>query len=191
MGKLEKQGSARKAAAAGAAGNPGPDDEWRASLGDLLSFYYPMHYRIGIDVETVMGQGLISRKQGTILWLIHSRAGKDGWLRRKLIEERLSAWFEISNSSVSNLLRELTRPPLELVTQIENPSSGREKLVSLTPKGRAFLDESIRQSIDYLGRHLQHIDQQQLDRGIQFFKLAFRPLSGDAPASEADAKPDG
>src|SRR3546814_4022950 len=68
---------------------------------------YPMHYRIGIDVETVMGQGRISRKQGTILWLIHSRGDKDGWLRRKLIEERLSAWFEISNSSVSNLLREL------------------------------------------------------------------------------------
>src|SRR3546814_6645916 len=70
----------------------------RSSLGDLLSFYYPMHYRIGIDVETVMGQGRISRKQGTILWLIHSRGDKDGWLRRKLIEERLSAWFEISNS---------------------------------------------------------------------------------------------
>lgn len=156
-------------------------DQWRASLGDLLSFYYPMHYRIGIDVETVMGQGRISRKQGTILWLIHSRGDEDGWLRRKLIEERLSAWFEISNSSVSNLLRELTRPPLELVKQIENPTSGREKLVCLTPKGRTFLDESIRRSIDYLGRHLEHIDQAQLDRGIQFLKLAFQPLSSDAP----------
>ena len=160
------------------------DEQWRASLADLLSFYYPMHYRIGIDVETVMGQGRISRKQGTILWLIHSRADKDGWLRRKLIEERLSAWFEISNSSVSNLLRELTRPPLELVKQIENPSSGREKLVALTPKGRAFLDQSISLSLDYLGRHLEHIDQAMLDRGIQFFKIAFQPLSSDAPPPE-------
>lgn len=189
MAKQDKSGqdSAGRAGAA-PAGGPRGDDQWRSSLGDLLSFYYPMHYRIGIDVETVMGQGRISRKQGTILWLIHSRGDKDGWLRRKLIEERLSAWFEISNSSVSNLLRELTRPPLELVKQIENPTSGREKLVCLTPKGRAFLDESIRQSIDYLGRHLEHIDQTQLDRGIQFFKLAFQPLSSDAPPAPEDAE---
>ncbi|MBD3731370.1 DNA-binding PadR family transcriptional regulator [Sphingopyxis italica] len=182
MAKQEKSGqqSVGRAGAASADEARGNDPR-RSSLGDLLSFYYPMHYRIGIDVETVMGQGRISRKQGTILWLIHSRGDKDGWLRRKLIEERLSAWFEISNSSVSNLLRELTRPPLELVKQIENPTSGREKLVCLTPKGRAFLDESIRQSIDYLGRHLEHVDQTQLDRGIQFFKLAFQPLSSDAP----------
>lgn len=182
MAKQDKTGQGGDGRPEAAAGEqPAGGDKWRSSLGDLLSFYYPMHYRIGIDVETVMGQGRISRKQGTILWLIHSRGDKDGWLRRKLIEERLSAWFEISNSSVSNLLRELTRPPLELVKQIENPTSGREKLVCLTPKGRAFLDESIRQSIDYLGRHLEHVDQAQLDRGIQFFKLAFQPLSNDAP----------
>lgn len=179
MGKGDK---ATMVSAEGTAG----DEKWRTSLGDLLSFYYPMHYRIGIDVETVMGQGRISRKQGTILWLIHSRADKDGWLRRKIIEKRLSAWFEISNSSVSNLLRELTRPPLELVKQIENPTSGREKLVSLTPEGRAFLDESIRRSIDYLGTHLEHIDQTQLDRGIQFFKIAFQPLSSDAPPPDTE-----
>src|SRR3546814_4825235 len=112
MAKQEKSGqqSVGRAGAASADEARGNDPR-RSSLGDLLSFYYPMHYRIGIDVETVMGQGRISRKQGTILWLIHSRGDKDGWLRRKLIEERLSAWLEISNSSVSNILRELTRPP--------------------------------------------------------------------------------
>jgi hypothetical protein len=58
--------------------------------------------------------------------------------------------------------------------------------VSLTPEGRAFLDESIRRSIDYLGTHLEHIDQTQLDRGIQFFKVAFQPLSSDAPPPDTD-----
>lgn len=160
----------------------GPD--WTASLSDLLSFYYPMHYRIGIDLETVMGQEQISRKQAAILWLIHTKADGEGWLRRKVIEERLSAWFEIGNSTVSNLLRELTKPPLNLVQQVENPQSGREKQVRLTDAGRAFVTGMVDQSIDYLGKHLSHLTQEQLDWGIQFFKLAFNPLSD----SEADSK---
>ena len=150
-----------------------------ASLDDLLSFYYPMHYRIGIDLETVMGQGRISRKQAAVLWLIHTRAGEVAWLRRKVIEERLSAWFEISNSSISNLLRELTRPPLSLVEQAENPESGREKLVRLSPAGRKFVDGMIAESIEYLRGHLGHLTDDQLAWGIEFFKVAFRPLTSE------------
>lgn len=157
---------------------------WSASLADLLSFYYPMHYRIGIDLETVMGQSRISRKQAAILWLIHTKAGDDGWLRRKAIEERLSAWFEISNSSISNLLRELTKPPLSLVLQVENPDSGREKLVRLTEAGQGFVDGMVAESIGYLGHHLEHLTQEQLDWGIQFFKLAFQPLTSDDERAE-------
>ena len=156
-----------------------------ASLADLLSFYYPIHYRIGMDLETVMGQGRISRKQAAILWLIHSRADSDGWVRRKVIEERLSTWFEVSNSSISNLLRELTRAPLELVQQVENPSSGREKLVRLTPQGEAFVDGMIDQSLDYLRQHMSHLSEDQLAWGIQFFKLAFTPLNADGRNGQA------
>jgi DNA-binding PadR family transcriptional regulator len=157
----------------------GRERRWDASLAELLRFYYPMHYRIGIDLETLMGQRRISRKQAAILWLIHSRADAEGWLRRKAIEERLSAWFEISNSSVSNLLRELTRPPLSLVQQVESPTSGREKLVRLTDDGAAFVEGMIAESVGYLGQHLQHLTQEQLDWGIKFFKVAFNPLASD------------
>lgn len=142
---------------AGPAAGGARGDRWRASLGDLLTFYYPMHYRIGIELETLMGHGKISRKQGAVLWLIHARAPDDGWMRRKVIEERLSLWFEISNSSVSNLIRDLASPPLGLLEQIENPSSGREKLVGLTSSGRIFLNEAIERSLAYLGQHLATI----------------------------------
>jgi DNA-binding PadR family transcriptional regulator len=159
-----------------------PEQEARTGhLEDLLTFYYPMHYRIGMDLETVMGQGRVSRKQAAILWLIHSRADDEGWVRRKVIETRLSTWFEVSNSSISNLLRELTRAPLELVQQVENPSSGREKLVRLTPQGRIFVDGMIAQSVEYLRHHLGNLGDEQLAWGIQFFKLAFRPLGPDEP----------
>src|SRR3546814_17618423 len=126
MAKQEKSGqqSVGRAGAASADEARGNDPR-RSSLGDLLSFYYPMHYRIGIDVETVMGQGRISRKQGTILWLIHSRVDKDGWLRRKLIEERLSAWLQISNLRLSKLLRELTRATHAVVQHNEKLTPGQ------------------------------------------------------------------
>lgn len=164
--------------------DPAPALEARSEhLSDLLTFYYPMHYRIGMDLETVMGQGRVSRKQAAILWLIHSRADEEGWVRRKVIETRLSTWFEVSNSSISNLLRELTRVPLELVQQVENPSSGREKLVRLTPLGRRFVDGMIDQSVEYLRRHLGHLSEDQLAWGIQFFKLAFNPLGRDDGAT--------
>lgn len=164
-------------------------DGWMKSLTELLSFYYPMHYRIGVDLETVMGQGRISRKQAATLWLVHSRSDNDGWLRRKAIEERLSTWFEISNSSVSNLLRELTRPPLELVQQIESPASGREKLVRLTDAGQAFVDGMIAESTQYLAQHLGHLTQDQLDWGIRFFKLAFNPLTAEDAGRASDQLP--
>lgn len=171
-----------------------PQSEVRADhLSDLLTFYYPMHFRIGMDLETVMGQGRVSRKQAAILWLIHSRADEEGWVRRKVIETRLSTWFEVSNSSISNLLRELTRAPLELVQQVENPNSGREKLVRLTPQGRRFVDGMIDQSVEYLRHHLGHLDDNQLAWGIQFFKLAFNRLrqdDGAAASTSLQAIPD-
>src|SRR3546814_16479924 len=105
MAKQEKSGqqSVGRAGAASADEARGNDPR-RSSLGDLLSFYYPMHYRIGIDVETVMGQGRISRKQGTIPWLIHSRGHNEGWLPRQMIKDGLPARLRTRQSSVSNNL---------------------------------------------------------------------------------------
>jgi DNA-binding PadR family transcriptional regulator len=140
-----------------------------------------MHYRIGMDLETLMGQGRVSRKQSAILWLIHSRADKDGWVRRKVIENRLSTWFEMSNSNISKLLRELARPPLSLVSQVENPSSGREKVVRLTESGEAFVTGMIDAAIGYLSRQLAHVDEEELSWGVGFLALAF----GQPPADEA------
>jgi DNA-binding MarR family transcriptional regulator len=150
--------------------------------GQLLSFYYPMHYRIGVEIEAVMGQGQVSRKQSAMLWLIHSRANREGWIRRKSIEARLSTWFEMSNSNVSKLLRELARPPLSLVVLAESPSSGREKVVSLTKAGETFVAGMIEASIDYLSRQLAHVSEDELGWGIGFLALSF----GRPPTDEAE-----
>ncbi|MGH1422286.1 MAG: MarR family winged helix-turn-helix transcriptional regulator [Hyphomonas sp.] len=148
--------------------------EHRELTNRLLQFFYPIHYRIGMELEEVMCQGKISRKQAAILWLIQSRVGKDGWMRRKEIEISLSTWFEISNSNVSKLLRELSKPPLGLVEHIENPDSGREKLVRLTRSGRRFVDGMTAASVDYLSEQISHVENDELAWGVDFFALSFR-----------------
>jgi DNA-binding MarR family transcriptional regulator len=152
----------------------------------LLSFYYPMHYRIGMELETIMGQGRISRQQAAMLWLLHSRADPDGWMRRKVIETRLSSWFEISNSNISRLLRELSQPPLSLVAQAENPASGREKVVRLTESGQRFVEEMIAASTSYLSGQLSHLSDEELGWGIGFLALSFGKPADGAVASSGD-----
>ncbi|WP_277080015.1 MarR family winged helix-turn-helix transcriptional regulator [Thauera propionica] len=146
-------------------------------VSELLNFFYPMHYRIGMDLETVMCQGQISRKQAAILWLIHTRSSEDGWVRRKEIENRLATWFEISNSNISKLLRELSKPPLSLVSQVENPESGREKVIRLTETGERFVAGMIDASVDYLAGQLSHVTESELRWGVDFLALAFRKAS--------------
>lgn len=145
-----------------------------AQMAELLSFFYPVHYRLGMDLENVMCQGRISRKQAAMLWLVHSQAEGDGWIRQKEIEERLSTWFEISNSNISKLLRQLTKPPLSLLAQAENPASGREKIVRLTETGELFVASMIAASVDYLEKTFGHLTDMDMKQGVNFFELLFR-----------------
>jgi DNA-binding MarR family transcriptional regulator len=147
----------------------------RSLVVEMLNFFYPIHYRFGMDLEAVMCQGRISRKQAAILWLIHSSADDLGWVRRKDIETPLATWFEITNSNISKLLRDLTRPPLSLVSQAESPESGREKVVRLTPVGEKFVDGMVTAAIDYLAGQLSHLSEDELRWGIDFFALSFKP----------------
>lgn len=141
----------------------------------LLGFFYPIHYRIGMELETRMCQGRLSRQQAAIIWMIQSEVGADGWMRRKMIEQMLGNWFETSNSHVSQLLRELARPPLSLVVQMENPASGREKVVALTAEGKAFFQTMIDAGLEYFSSLFAHVSDDEMRWGIKFLGLAFRP----------------
>lgn len=146
---------------------------------DLLGFFYPIHYRIGMELENRMCQGRLSRQQAAIIWLIQSEVGADGWMRRRVIEQMLGNWFETSNSHVSQLLRELARPPLSLVVQMENPVSGREKVVALTADGKAYFQSMIDAGLEYFSSTLSHVSDEELRWGIKFLALAFGPPAID------------
>ncbi len=139
----------------------------------LLGYFLPVHYRLGMDLEAVMCHGRVSRKQAAILWLIHARAIGDGWMRRREIEMLLGNWFEISNSNVSKLLRELAKPPLSLVDLVENPESGREKVVRLTKAGQVFLANMEASAVEFISAELSHVSIEEFQAGVDFAALAF------------------
>lgn len=146
-----------------------------ASFLDLLGFFYPIHYRIGMALERRMGQGRLSRQQVAIIWLIESEVGAHGWIRRKLIEQTLNDWFETRNSHVTQFLRDLSSPPLSLVTQKTNPDSAREKLVALTDAGRDYFETMVGAALEFFRELLPHLSDQELRDGIRFLGRAFGP----------------
>jgi len=149
----------------------------RETLTDLLGFFYPIHYRIGMELERRMCQGRLSRQQAAIIWLIESEVGAHGWMRRKLIEQTLSDWFETRNSHVSQLLHELSSPPLSLIEQKTNPESAREKVVALTEGGRHYFNTMIEAGLAYFSVLLPHLSEDELRAGINFLGRAFGPPS--------------
>ncbi|MFT3792239.1 MAG: winged helix DNA-binding protein [Rudaea sp.] len=149
-------------------------------LSGLLGFFYPIHYGISMETETRMLQGKVSRQQAAVIWLIESTVGDNGWIRRRIIEQQLRSWFESSNSHVSLLLKELASPPLSLIVQMENPQSAREKLVALTPQGRAFFQSMFNTGMEFLSERLAHISEDMARSGISFYSaITYRPPGVD------------
>lgn len=135
---------------------------------DLLEFFYPVHYQMGTALEEALSGGLLSRKQVAILWLIRSEGRERREMRRKEIEQALQTWFEISSSAVSKALREMYRPPLEFVEIREDPRSGREKLVSLTPAGERFLSATTARAERYVAELVAEMSPEVMRGGAQY-----------------------
>jgi DNA-binding MarR family transcriptional regulator len=151
----------------------------RHLLGGMLGFFYPIHYGIAMEVETRMCQNRISRQQAAVIWLIESTVGGNGWMRRRIVEQMLKSWFETSSSQVSMMLKDLSSPPLSFIQQMENPNSAREKLVALTPQGRAFFQSMLNAGIEFLGTRLAHISEEMAQQGISFYSAVTYLPPGD------------
>ena len=136
----------------------------------FLEYYYPIHYKAGIVVEDALRGGLLNRHQVAMLWLIHSE-GRDGReMNRKAIEHSLQSWFEISGGAITKALRSMAQPPLDLVQLVEDPRSGREKIVKLTPKGEAHMKKMIAGGETYVQQIIDHMSDEEIERGLHFFK---------------------
>jgi len=142
----------------------------RSAATELMEFFFSVHYEIGTALEDVVRADLLSRQQAAILWLIRSQ-GDDGLrMRRKHIESHVRRWFEVTSAALSRSLRAMMHPPMELIEITEDPRSGREKLVALTPKGKAFLDAAAVQAGTVLAELVEDVPLEVLDHAITYFR---------------------
>lgn len=135
---------------------------------EFLDLFFPIHYLVGIQIEDALRSGILTRQQACILWTIRTQ-GEDGQrMRRKDIEKALAAWYEVTSSAISKSLRALTKPPLDLLTIVENPDNGREKLVSLTPRGAQLVEAMIRNGTALMHTMVERLTPEEIDTGIHF-----------------------
>lgn len=156
---------------------PESPDARQSFAREVLTYFYPVHYRLGMEMERAMSQGRLDRKQAAMLWLVHSLGGDDGWVRRKEVEAVLYTWFDLSSSKISRLLNDLSRGAECLIETMEAPDSGREKLLRLTPAGLEFIDGMIVSASNLLAERMAHISLEEQRFGLQFLNHAFRQVT--------------
>jgi DNA-binding MarR family transcriptional regulator len=156
----------------------------RSAATELMEFFYSVHYEIGTALEDVVRADVLSRQQAAILWLIRSQGDDGSRMRRKDIESNVQRWFEVTSAALSKSLRAMMRPPLELIEITEDPRSGREKLVALTPKGKAFLDTAATKAGMVLAELIEDVPLEVVDHAITYFRY----LTGAFQSSQARSR---
>ncbi len=156
-----------------------PADAQSDFSAEATALFLPIHYKIGMALEDVLRCGQLSRKQVAILWLMRTERDAAGHMRRKDIERLLASWFETSSPTITRALRDLANAPLRLVCLVEDPDSGREKQVVLTPKGKRFLQTMEEEGKRFLQPFLEQMPPTEsrelfrlLRKGVSLFERA-------------------
>ena len=137
---------------------------------ELLELFFPIHYTIGMTVEDTLRNDTLTRQQTIIMWLIRSKGDDGRIMRRKDIVKSMSYWFELTNSAISKSLRSLAKEPHELVEIQEDPNSGREKIIILTPKGVGFVAEMTDRAEALIKILTDKMSNDEFNEGINFFR---------------------
>jgi len=136
---------------------------------EFLDLFFPIHYTVGMRVEEAFCRGVLTRQQAIILWIIRSKGGEKKAMDRKTIEQDMVDWYEITSSAISKAIRSLAKAPLKLVTIVENPESGREKIVALTPKGERFVAQMYEDACAVIKIATDQMAGDEVDMGIHAF----------------------
>ena len=138
--------------------------------GAFLKLFYPIHYQFGKAVEDAMRDGKLTRKQVAILWLIHSEDIQERGIARKELQRLIESWFEISRPVMTQTLRAMARPPLSLVRLAEAPNSGREQIVSLTPRGKRQVEKMVENGQELILRGITGVPEEELKTVLSTFQ---------------------
>lgn len=148
----------------------GREQRTLTAAAELQEFFYPVHYQVGMALEDALRNGVLTRKQSAILWMIRSAGEHGRSIPRKEIVRLMQSWFEVTNSGLSKAIRGMARPPLNLVRITEDPYSAREKLIWLTPEGEQFVAEMAARGEVFLQNIIDHLPVGAAQSGIDFFR---------------------
>ena len=138
----------------------------------FLDYFYPIHFSIGMKIEAgLMECGRLDRHQTVIMWILRSESQRRdvSVISRKDIVKMMTNWYDITSSSVSKALRALAKEPLSYITILEDPNSGREKLIEMTPAGKQHCDEMIASACDVIKRITANFSDDENKMGIYMF----------------------
>ncbi|MFT4918644.1 MULTISPECIES: winged helix DNA-binding protein [Zhongshania] len=138
----------------------------------FLDYFYPIHFSIGMKIEAgLMECGRLDRHQTVIMWILRSESQRRDvtTISRKDIVKMMTNWYDITSSSVSKALRALAKEPLSYITILEDPNSGREKLIEMTPAGKQHCDEMIASACDVIKRITANFSDDENKMGIYMF----------------------
>lgn len=126
----------------------------------LLELLYRLHYVVGMKVQdTLRTSDGLDRHQTAVLWIIRSEGADGRSIPRKYVEKQLTSWYDISSSAISKAIRGLASKDIGFLNITENPSSGREKLIELTPEGVAFMQKMTRNGSAMCEWYLDNMSQ--------------------------------
>ncbi|GHA20634.1 hypothetical protein GCM10008090_33180 [Arenicella chitinivorans] len=137
---------------------------------DFLELFFPIHYSVGMTIEDTLRSGVLTRQQTIILWLIRAKGVDGKKMSRKEIVKSMSYWFELTNSAISKALRSLAKPPLGFLLITEDPASGREKIIQLTPKGEKFLLQMVENGRLLVKHITDELTEDEIKNGLHFFR---------------------
>ena len=126
----------------------------------LLELLYRVHYVVGMKVQdTLRTDDRLDRHQIAVLWIIRPEGVDGRSIPRKYVEKQLTSWYDISSSAISKAIRALASTDINLLNITEHPSSGREKLIELTPAGLRFVQQMTRNGSAMCDWFLENMSQ--------------------------------
>jgi DNA-binding MarR family transcriptional regulator len=105
------------------------------------------------------------------MWILRSemqRSGKQS-INRKEIVRLMTNWYDITSSSVSKALRALAKAPLEYIELTEDPNSGREKLITMTPAGKQHCEDMIASACEVIRNITDNFNDDENRMGVYMF----------------------
>ena len=163
----------------------------KQSSKDFLDLFFPIHYLVGMQIEDALKCGVLTRQQACLLWTIHTRGTDGKKMRRKDIAHALASWYEVTSSAISKSLRALSKPPLNLITMVEDPENGREKFVVLTPRGVQFVESMMRNGTAFVETMVERLSDDEIRSGIHFLSRVTEIHHELASEATAKRKPKG